>query len=163
MPTERKVTLPPLRFLSEERPTLTREDRIAVYLREDADLKSQIERLIAKREDLKTLLKEMGEDAFERWYFQEHGKDMAKLRQKEAKRQERRAAIEDQRRSVEKRRANMTPEARAHLDNLIAGVKETTKEELHQEAIDAQIKKKQDRPLLRRWKNGNGSVGNEHA
>jgi hypothetical protein len=159
MPTERKVTLATLPFMSEERPTLTREDRIAAYLREDADLKSHIERLKAKRDDLKTLLKKIGEDAFERWYFQEYGKDMAKLRQKEAKRQERRAAIEDQKRSVEKRRENMTPEARTHWDSLIAGVKETTKED----RVAARIKANQDRPLLRRWKNGNGSVGDEHA
>jgi hypothetical protein len=149
-----EVTLPTLRL---ERPTLTREERIAAYLREDADLKSQIERLKAKRADLKALLKEIGEDAFERWYFQEHGEDMAELRQKEAKRLERRAAIEERDRHREERRARMTPEARARWESLIAGVKETTKEELRQEAIDAQIKKKQEKAALRRLKNGNGS------
>jgi hypothetical protein len=150
---ERKPTLANLGLV---RPTLTREERIAAYLREDAELKSQIERLSAKRADLKTLLKEIGEDAFERWYFQEHGEDMAELRQKEAKRQERRAAIEDQKRSVEERRANMTPEARARWNSLIAGVRESTKEELRQELVRAQTKAKQDRAALRRWKNGNG-------
>ena len=155
---ERKPTLANLGLV---RPTLTREERIAAYLREDAELKSQIERLNAKRADLKTLLKEIGEDAFEAWYFQEHGKDMAELRQKEAKRQERRAAIEDQKRSVEERRARMTPEALAKLKASIAGLKECTKEELRQEAIDAQIKAKQDRAALRRWKNGNGHASEE--
>ena len=157
---ERKPTLANLGLV---RPTLTREERIAAYLHEDAELKSQIERLSAKRADLKALLKDIGEDAFERWYFQEHGEDMAKLRQKEAKRQERRAAIEDQRRSVEERRARMTPEARAKLMASIANVKEHTKEELRQELVRAQIKAKQDRAALRRWKNGNGHASEEDS
>lgn len=143
--------------MSEERPALTREGRIAAYLREDAQLKSQIERLVAKRADLKALLKEIGEDAFERWYFQEHGKDMAELRQKEAKRQERRAAIEDRDRHREERRARMTPEARARWDSLIAGVREYSKEEQRDELVAAQKKAKQDRAAIRRWKNGNES------
>ena len=159
MTAEVKPTLPTLRF---ERPTLTREERIAAYLREDADLKSQIERLKAKRADLKALLKEIGEDAFERWFFQEHGQQMAELRREEAKRLERRAAIEDRKRSVEERRASLSPEARAKLKASIAGLKEYTKEELREEARLAEIKKKQDRAASRRWKNGNGS-GDEAA
>jgi hypothetical protein len=71
-----KPTLYNLSFMSDDRPPVTREDRIAALLREDADVKSQIERLNNKRADLKALLKEMGEDAFERWFFQEHGEDM---------------------------------------------------------------------------------------
>src|ERR1700756_2590935 len=107
-----EITLPTLRL---ERPALTREERIAAYLREDAELKSQIERLKAKRDDLKALLKEIGEDAFERWFFQEHGQKLATLRREEAKRLERRAAIEDRKRSVEERRASLSPEAREKL------------------------------------------------
>ena len=129
-------------------------------MREDADLKSQIERLKAKRTDLKALLKEIGEDAFERWFFQEHGQQMAELRQEEAKRLERRAVIEDRKRSVEERRARLSPEAREKLKAGIAGLKEYTKEELQEEARLAQEKKKQDRAAVRRWKMNGGDTEN---
>jgi hypothetical protein len=156
---ERKPTLANLGLV---RPTLTREERIAAYLREDAELKSQIERLSAKRADLKTLLKEIGEDAFERWYFQEHGEDMAVLRRKEAARRERRAAFEERQRMNEERRARLSPEALAKLKASIAAeVKESTKEELRAEAILAQRKEKEDRKAWRRWRNGNGEA-HEH-
>jgi hypothetical protein len=159
--TASKPSLANLTFMGDVAAPSTREEKINALLREDAEVKSQIDRLTQKRADLKELIKALGEDAFERWYFQEHGEDMAELRQKEAKRQERRAAIEDQRRSVEERRARMTPEAQAKFKASIAGLKECTKEELRQEAIDAQIKAKQDRAALRRWKNGNGHASEE--
>jgi hypothetical protein len=148
------VTLPTLRL---ERPTLTREERIAVYLREDAELKTQIERLDRKRADLKALLKEIGEDAFERWFFQEHGKEMAEVRQKEAKRLARRAALEDRERVVEERRARISPEVLAKLQAGIAGLKEQTKEELKADRKAAMTEKKANMAALRRWKNGNGA------
>jgi hypothetical protein len=116
-----EVTLPTLRF---ERPTLSREERITAYLREDAELKSQIERLNAKRADLKGLLQEIGEDAFELWYLQEHGDIMNGYRRKEMKRLERRAAMEDRERSVQELRARITPEAQAKLRASIAELKE---------------------------------------
>jgi hypothetical protein len=159
MPAE--VAKPTLANLGLVRPALTREERIAAYLREDADLKSQIERLIAKRADLKALLKEIGEDAFERWYFQEHGEDMAELRRKEAARRERRAAYEERQRMNEERRARLSPEALAKLKASIAEVKESTKEELRAEAILAQRKEKEERKAWRRWRNGNGEA-HEH-
>jgi hypothetical protein len=145
-----KPTLSNLQFMTEAAPTLTREQRIAALLREDADLKFQIARLTSKRADLKELLKEIGEDAFERWYFQEHGEDMAELRRNEAKRQERRAAIEDRKRRGEERLASMTPEARARWDSIIAGVKESTPEELKADLAAEVAKRKQSDP--RRWR-----------
>ena len=144
MPAE--VAKPTLANLGLVRPALTREERIAAYLREDADLKSQIERLIAKRADLKALLKEIGEDAFERWYFQEHGEDMARIKQKEEKRHERRAALEERQRKVEERRANMTP---ARWESRIAGVKESTKEELKEEHKLSVVQRKEVMRSLR--------------
>jgi hypothetical protein len=93
----------------------SREERIAAYLREDAELKSQIGRLNAKRADLKALLQEIGEDAFELWYLQEHGDVMSGFRKKEMKRLERRAAAEDRERSVQDLRAKLNPEAQAKL------------------------------------------------
>jgi hypothetical protein len=153
-----KPTLSNLQFMAEAAPTLTREQRIAALLREDAEVKSQIARLSSKRADLKELLKEIGEDAFERWYFQEHGEDMAELRRKEAKRQERRAEIEDRKRKGEERLANMTPEARAKWDSIIAGVKESTPEELKADHAAAVAQRKQSDP--RRWRrNGNAEKG----
>jgi chromosome segregation ATPase len=151
-----KPTLSNLQFMADEAaPTLTREQRIAALLREDAEVKSQIARLTSKRADLKELLKEIGEDAFERWYFQEHGEDMAELRRKEAKRQERRAAIEDRKRRGEERRANMTPEALAKLKASIAELKESTPEELKADHAAAVAQRKQSDP--RRWRrNGKG-------
>ena len=113
--------------------TQTRDERIAALLREDAEVKAQIDRLNQKRADLKELIKSLGEDAFERWYFQEHGEDMAELRRKEAARRERRAAFEERQRMNEERRARLSPEALAKLKASIADVKESTKEELRTE------------------------------
>src|SRR5262244_3147214 len=118
-----KPTLPALTCLSDESAprSPTRDERIEVLLHEDAEVKSQIERLKRRRADLKELLKEMGEDAFERWYFQEHGEDMARIKQKEEKRRERRAAFEERQ---QKRRAGMNSEALANLQNKIATLNE---------------------------------------
>jgi hypothetical protein len=101
----------------------SREDRIAAYLREDAELKSQIQTLNAKRADLKALLQEIGEDAFELWYLQEHGDIMNGYRKKELKRLARREAMEDRERIVEERRARISPEAQAKLRASIAQLK----------------------------------------
>jgi hypothetical protein len=113
-------TLPTLRL---ERPMLSREDRIALYLREDAELKSQIEKLSAKRADLKALLQEIGEDAFELWYLQEHGDIMNGYRKKELKRLARREAMEERERVVEEHRARISPEAQARLRASIEQIK----------------------------------------
>jgi len=78
----------------------------------------------------------MGEDAFERWYFQEHGEDMARIKQKEEKRRERRAAFEERQ---QKRRAGMNSEALANLQNKIA---KQTKEERQQEERNAVAQRK---------------------
>jgi hypothetical protein len=119
-----EITLPALRL---ERPTLTRDERIAVYLREDAELKSQIERLNRKRADLKALLQEIGEDAFERWYLQEHGPQAAAIHQRDMKRLARREALEERERVVEERRARISPDAQAKLKASIAELKEREK------------------------------------
>ena len=152
-----KPSLPSLTCLSDAPRALTRDERIDALLREDAEVKAQIDRLNQKRADLKELIKAQGEDAFERWYFQEHGEDMAELRRKEAARRERRAAIEERQRMTEERRARLSPEALAKLRASIADVKESTKEELRHEATLAQIKEKQERREWRRWRNGNGA------
>jgi len=153
------ITLSNLQFMADENapaPTLTREEKITALLHEDADVKSQIARLNAKRADLKGVLKEIGEDAFERWYFQEHGQDMAELRRKEAKRQERRAAIEQRKHRIDERRARMTPEARARYEAMFAEVKESTKEELKADRKAEIAKRKASDP--RRWRtNGSGN------
>jgi hypothetical protein len=148
-----KPTLPNLQFMGEPTSILTREQKIVALLREDADVKSQIARLNSKRADLKALLKEIGEDAFERWFFQEHGEDMAELRRKEAKRQERRTQIEERDRRRDERRARMTPEARARWEAMFAEVKESTPEELKADRVAEIAERKQQR--LRRL---NGSA-----
>src|SRR5262249_40703135 len=56
------------------------------------------------------------------------------------------------------RLSRRSPEALAKLKASISELKECTKEELRREAIEAQIKAKQDRAASRRWRNGN-----EHA
>ena len=72
----------------------------------------------------------------------------------------RKAAREEGERARKEQRTEMlsrlSPETRAKLQARIAELKECTKEELRQEAIDEQRKAKQDRAALRRWKNGNG-------
>jgi hypothetical protein len=140
-----KPTLPTLTCLSDA-PTrsLTRAEQIDALLREDAEAKAQIERLTRKRADLKELLKEKGEDAFDRWYFQEHGEDMARIKQKEEKRQQRRAVFEERQQQVEERRAGMSPQALANLQNRIATLAEQTKEERRQEDKLAVAQRKQD-------------------
>ena len=76
------------------------------------------------------------------------------------KRLQRKAAREEGEQKRKEQRTEMlgrlSPEVRAKLQAGIAGLKEYTKEELHQEATEAQIKKKQDMAALRRWKNGGG-------
>jgi hypothetical protein len=73
---------------------------------------------------------------------------------------QRKAAREEGERARKEQRTEMlsrlSPEAREKLKARIAELKEYTKDELRQEARLAQIKKKQDRAALRRWKNGNG-------
>jgi hypothetical protein len=153
-----KPTLPNLTYLSDAPRSLTRAERIEALLHEDAEAKSQIDRLNRKRADLKELLKEMGEDAFERWYFQEHGEDMARIKQKEEKRQERRAAFEERQQQVEERRAGMNSEALTNLQNRIATLAEQTKEERQHEDRLAVVLRKQDMAaLLDRLSKANGS------
>jgi hypothetical protein len=91
------------------------------------------------------------------WYLQEYEREYAVNARKAERRRQLRAADEQRRRKVEERRARMTPEARAKLMASIAGLKEYTKEEQREEVVRAQIKARQDRAALRRWKNGNGS------
>jgi hypothetical protein len=78
---------------------------------------------------------------------------------------QRRRLAEEREQERKERRAEMlsrlSPEARDKLRASIAGLKESTKEELRQEAIEAQKKAKQDRAALRRWKNGNGHASEE--
>jgi hypothetical protein len=78
--------------------------------------------------------------------------------QRKADREEREQERKEQR---AERLSRLSPETRAKLQARIAELKEYTKEELRQEAIDAQKKAKQDRAALRRWRNGNGSGDEE--
>jgi|SRR6516165_2058422 len=150
-----KPTLPKLTCLSDEPRTLTRAERIEMLLREDAEAKAHIEKLKRKRADLKELLKAQGEDAFERWYFQEHGEDMARIKRKEEQRQERRAAFEERQQQVEERRAGMNSEALLNLQNRIATLGEQTKEERAQEERLAVAQRKE---ALRNRVNGSGDT-----
>jgi hypothetical protein len=125
------------------------DERVVALLREDRELKR-------RREEIKAELEALGEDAKDRWYHQRYEREFAVNARKAERQRQLRAKDEDRKRSVEERRARMTPEARARWESLIAGVKETPKEELRQELVAAQKKAKQDRAALRRWKNGNG-------
>jgi hypothetical protein len=82
-----------------------------------------------------------------------------------AMRAQRKAAREEREQERKEQRVEMlsrlSPEARDKLKASIAELKECTKEELRQEAIDAQIKARQDRAASRRWKNGNGHASEE--
>jgi hypothetical protein len=126
------------------------DDRIAALLHEDAALKR-------RREEIKAELETLGEEAKDRWYAQEYERELAMNARKAERLRQLRRREEERQRTINGRRARMTPEARAHWEGLIAGVKECTKEELREEARLAQIKKKQDRAASRRWKNGNGA------
>jgi bifunctional ADP-heptose synthase (sugar kinase/adenylyltransferase) len=128
----------------------TGNERRDALLREDRELKR-------RREEIRAELEAMGPDAIDAWYQQEYEREYAVNARKAERRRQLRAADEERKRKVDERRARMTPEAREKLKAGIAGLKEYTKEELKEEARLAQIKKKQDRALLRRWRNGNGS------
>jgi hypothetical protein len=82
-----------------------------------------------------------------------------------AMRLQRRRLAEEREQERQEQHAEMLsrriPEARAKLQASIAELKECTKEELRQEAIEAQIKAKQDRAASRRWKNENGHASEE--
>jgi hypothetical protein len=147
MPAEVKPTLRTLTFMSDD---ATGNERRDALLREDCELKR-------RREEIRAELEAMGPDAIDAWYHQEYEREFAENARKAERQRQLRAKEEERKRRVNARRENMTPEARAHWDSLIAGVRESTKEELREEARLAQIKKKQDRAASRRWKNGNGA------
>jgi hypothetical protein len=132
----------------------TGNERRDALLREDRELKS-------RREEIKAELEAMGPDAMDAWYQQEYEREFAENARKAERRRELRAADAQRKKKVEERRANMTAEARARWDSLIAGVREYSKEEQREEVIEAQTKAKQDRAALRRWKNGNGHASEE--
>jgi sirohydrochlorin ferrochelatase len=92
-----------------------------------------------------------------------HAEDRAFIKERRSiLRQERKEAREEIEKNREEKRQDilnrMSPEARAFLQARIAGLKECTKEELREEARLAQIKKREDRAAVRRWKNGGASV-----
>jgi hypothetical protein len=79
-----------------------------------------------------------------------------------AMRLQRRALAEEREQERKEQRterlARLSPEALAKLKASIAELKESTKEELRQEAKLAQLKEKQERAAFRRWRtNGSGN------
>jgi hypothetical protein len=84
------------------------------------------------------------------WYHQEYEREYAENARKAERQRQLRAKDEERKRSVNGRLANMTPEARAKWDSLIAGVKESTKEELKADDIAEADKRKASDP--RRWR-----------
>ena len=142
--TRAKPTLPALTCLSDE---ATGDERIDALLREDRELKR-------RREEIKAELQALGEDAKDRWYQQEYEREYAENARKAERQRQLRAKDEERKRRVNGRLANMTPEARAHWQALIAGVKESTPEELKADRAAVVAKRKRSDP--RRWKRNGG-------
>src|SRR5262245_8995025 len=107
-------SLPKLTFLSDERTA-----QIDALLREDRELK-------LRREEIKAELEALGEDAKDRWYHQEYEREFAENARKAERQRQLRAKDEERKRRVNDRLANMTPEARAKWNSIIAGVKESS-------------------------------------
>jgi hypothetical protein len=123
MSAEVKPTLPTLTFMSDD---ATGNERRDALLREDRELKR-------RREEIRAELEAMGPDAIDAWYQQEYEREYAVNARKAERRRQLRATDEERKRKVRERRARMTPEARAHWDGLIAGVREYSKEEQREE------------------------------
>jgi hypothetical protein len=141
-----KPSLPNLTFLSDER-----DAQIDALLREDRELKR-------RREEIKAEIETLGEDAKDRWYFQEYEREYAENARKAERQRQLRAKDEERKRNVNGRLANMTPEARAKWKSIIAGVKESTPEELKADLVTAAAKRRQSDP--RRWRrNGSAEKG----
>jgi hypothetical protein len=121
------ITLPTLTFLSDE--------RVDALLREDRELKR-------RREEIKAEIEALGEDAKDRWYQQEYAREYAENARKAERQRQLRAKDEERKRRVNDRLANMTPEARAKWESIIAGVKESTPEELKADRVAAIAKRK---------------------
>jgi len=118
-----------------------------------ADLEHKAEVSNLRREQIEAQLRRAISDE------REETRDIIKEHRTVLRLQRKALAEEREQRAKEQRAetlSRLSPEARAKLKARIAELKECTKEELRQEAIDEQIKKKQDRAALRRWKNGNG-------
>jgi hypothetical protein len=128
-------SLPKLTFLSDE--------RVNALLREDRELKR-------RREEIKAELEALGEDAKDRWYHQEYEREFAENARKAERQRQLRAKDEERKRMVNGRLANMTPEARAKWAAMIAGVKESTPEELNADLAAEVAKRKASDP--RRWR-----------
>ena len=136
------ITLPTLTFLSDE--------RIDALLREDRELKR-------RREQIKAELEALGEDAKDRWFHQEYEREFAENAREAERQRQLRAKDEERKRMVNGRLANMTPEARAKWNSIIAGVKESTPEELKADLVTEATKRRASDP--RRWKrNGRANV-----
>jgi hypothetical protein len=128
----------------------TGDERRDALLREHRELKRRLD-------EIKAELEALGPDAMDAWYQQEYEREFAENARKAERRRQLRAKDEERKRRVNGRLANMTPEARAHWDSIIAGVKESTKEELKADHAAAVAKRKQSDP--RRWRrNGSGDT-----
>jgi hypothetical protein len=124
-----KPSLPKLSFMDEPAaPTSAPINQADVLLAQDLELKSQIAALdieaksqIAtlelRRADIKAQLQELGEDAIDRWYFQEYRREFAMNDRREVKRRQRRAAALERDEAVAAMQAN--PARRELLRNLI--------------------------------------------
>jgi hypothetical protein len=108
---------------------LTRAGRIEQLLQDDLELKAQIATLDVeakaqistldlKRAEIKAQLEALGEDAVDRWYFQEYRREFAVNDRREEKRRQRRATALERDEAVAAMKAN--PARRELLRNLIS-------------------------------------------
>jgi hypothetical protein len=129
---ERKPSLTNLRFMADE---ATGDERRDALLREHRELKRRLD-------EIKAELEALGPDAMDAWYRQEYEREYAVNARKAERQRQLRAKDEERRRRVNGRLANMTPEARARWQGLIAGVKESTPEELNADLAIAVAQRK---------------------
>jgi len=126
--TGAKPSLPKLSFMTEDATAPAPTNQVEVLLAQDRELKaqiaaldieakSQISTLELKRADIKAQLQELGEDAIDRWYFQEYRREFAENDRREVKRRQRRAAALERDEAVAAMQAN--PARRELLRNLI--------------------------------------------
>jgi hypothetical protein len=96
----------------------TANDQIDALLKEDAALKLQIGALEVKRATLRDALSEFGEGAMDRWFHQEYAREFALNARREAKRRQRREAVEQQDEEVARLRRRLDVNGTAIVEAL---------------------------------------------
>src|SRR5262249_1502736 len=95
-----------------------------------AEGRAEDRELKRRREEIKSELEALGENAKDRWYHQEYEREFAENARKAERQRQLRAKDEERKRRVNDRLANMTPEARAKWNSIIGGAKESSPEEI---------------------------------